>query len=76
MRLIGLTLSLYLIAFSLVAQPVSQDEKTQKFVHYIDPIGLVIIEVIEPGMTFYSLKSRKLPSRRPTSLRIGWLPIW
>ena len=58
MRLIGLTLSLYLIAFSLVAQPVSQDEKTQKFVHYIDPIGLVIIEVIEPGMTFYSLKSR------------------
>ncbi len=58
MRLIGLTLLLYLTAFSLQAQPVSPDEKTQKFVHYIDPIGLVIIEVIEPGMTFYTLKSR------------------
>lgn len=58
MRLIGLSLFLYLIAFSLQAQPVSQNEKAQKFVHYIDPIGLVIIEVIEPGITFYSLKSR------------------
>jgi LysM repeat protein len=52
---------LFLSIFSgvaLHAQVVSADEHDQKFVHHIDSVGLVIIEVVEPGMTFYHLKNR------------------
>lgn len=40
------------------AQAPASNEADQKFVHYIEPYGLVIIEKIEPGNTLYSL-SRK-----------------
>ena len=31
---------------------------TQKFVHYLEPTGLVLIESVEPGMTLYSLSKK------------------
>ncbi len=40
------------------AQGPSPNEAAQKFVHYVEPYGLVIIEKMEPGNTLYSL-SRK-----------------
>lgn len=51
------TLFFFVIGLSslLPAQPLSQDEAAQKFIHHIDPFGLVIIETIEPSMTLYSL---------------------
>ena len=43
---------------SLKAQLTDADHARQKFIHYIEPIGLVLIEAIEPGMTLYSLSRR------------------
>lgn len=42
--------------FQISAQ--SANEASQKFLHHIDPVGLVIIEKMETGVTLYSL-SRK-----------------
>lgn len=42
----------------LIAQTLSPGEADQKFVHYLDPTGLVIIERMDHGTTMYSL-SRK-----------------
>jgi LysM repeat protein len=42
----------------VLAQPFSTGEAGQKFLHHIDPLGLVIIEKVEQGTTLYSL-SRK-----------------
>ena len=61
----------------------------QKFVHYVEPTGLVLIESIEPGMTLYSL-SRKYnvsldsileanPDLNPGSIPLGYpvnIPIY
>ncbi len=58
MRSLALLLFWLLSGFSLQAQSVSADEQAQVFVHHIDSVGLVIIEVVEPGMTFYQLKTR------------------
>jgi LysM repeat protein len=58
MRYLSLLLLCIFSGMSLQAQVVSSDEHDQKFVHYIDSAGLVIIEVVEPGMTFYHLKTR------------------
>ncbi len=71
------------------AQPLSENEQTQVFIHYIDPFGLVIIEVIEPGMTFYNLKTRynigidKLfeanPDLDPSAIPLGYpiqIPVY
>jgi LysM repeat protein len=53
-----LLLSMTLIQGSLLAQTLSINEADQKFIHYIDPVGLVIIEKVDQGTTLYSL-SRK-----------------
>lgn len=58
MRYISLLFLCIFSGFAVSAQNVSEDEQSQKFVHYLDSFGLVIIEVIEPGMTFYTLKTR------------------
>lgn len=50
-----LLLSPFMQAFGQAPSP---DEARQKFIHHIDPVGLVIIEKMEPGVTLYSL-SRK-----------------
>ena len=44
--------------FSLQSQGVVPDNASQKFIHHIDPIGLVLIESIEPGMTLYGLSKK------------------
>ncbi len=58
MRYLSLLIFSLLASLPLQAQTVSEDEMAQKFVHHIDPYGLIIIEVVEPGMTLYSLKTR------------------
>lgn len=58
MRYPGLLFMLLFACISLHAQVPTIEESEQKFIHYIDPMGLVLIEVIEPGMTFYGY-SRK-----------------
>lgn len=58
MRYLSLLLFCILSGVTLRAQTLSADEQDQIFVHHIDSVGLVIIEVVEPGMTFYHLKTR------------------
>jgi len=45
-------------SFSLGSQVPSPNEAFQKFLHHIDPIGLVIIEKVEPGNTLYGLSKK------------------
>jgi len=58
MRTQILLLLLISSTWSLKAQLTDADHARQKFIHYIEPIGLVLIEAIEPGMTLYSLSKR------------------
>jgi LysM repeat protein len=46
------------LGFSIQAQHSAFNEATQKFIHYNEPNGLVLIESLQPGMTLYGL-SRK-----------------
>ncbi len=89
MRLSLLLLFCIGLSFSIHAQSPSVNEASQKFIHYIDPIGLVIIETIESGMTLYGL-SRKYniridsileanPDLNPGALPLGYpvnIPIY
>lgn len=47
-----------LCSWSIQAQLTDAEHARQKFIHYVEPMGLVLIEAIDPGMTLYSL-SRK-----------------
>lgn len=50
-----LLLSPFIRAFGQAPSP---NEAHQKFIHYIDPVGLVIIEKMEHGVTLYSLSQK------------------
>jgi LysM repeat protein len=58
MRSLTLLFLFLLASFTLRAQLTDAEHARQKFIHYVEPIGFVLIEGIEPGMTLYSL-SRK-----------------
>jgi len=58
MRTPGLLFFFLFSSLAVKAQVPSRNEALQKFIHHIDPIGLVIIEKMEPGITLYGL-SRK-----------------
>jgi LysM repeat protein len=89
MRSSGLLFILFILSLSIRAQAPSRDEASQKFIHYIDPVGLVIIETVEPGVTLYSL-SRKYnvsidsileanPDLNPSAVPLGYpvnIPIY
>lgn len=48
-----LLLFLWFGGLVLNAQPITGINTGQKFLHFVEPIGLVLIEAIEPGMTLY-----------------------
>ena len=58
MRIFAPILLFTFMALSSHAQLSDAEHARQKFIHYVEPMGLVLIEAIEPGMTLYSL-SRK-----------------
>jgi len=58
MRIFAPILLFTFMALSSHAQLSDAEHARQKFIHYVEPLGLVLIEAIEPGMTLYSL-SRK-----------------
>jgi LysM repeat protein len=58
MRYLALNLLFCLCAWSLQAQLTDAEHARQKFIHYVEPMGLVLIEAIEPGMTLYSLSKK------------------
>lgn len=58
MRYLALILLFCLGSWSLQAQLTDAEHARQKFIHYVEPIGLVLIEAIEPGMTLYSLSKK------------------
>ena len=51
MRTPGLSLFFFFLSFSAGSQIPTPSEAAQKFIHHVDPIGLVIIEKVEPGNT-------------------------
>ncbi len=48
-------LLLWLLWEPSTAQTPSPAQAAQRFVHYVEPFGLVLIEAIQPGMTLYGL---------------------
>ena len=46
------------MALSSHAQLSDAEHARQKFIHYVEPMGLVLIEAIQPGMTLYSLSKK------------------
>ena len=82
MRTCFLVLSLCLASMTAMAQVPASSWNEQKFLHHLDPNGLVIIESIEPGVTLYRL-SRKYnvsidsiiaanPDLNPTAIPLGF----
>ena len=87
------TLLLLFLCFGLSITAQSQGgmaaNATQKFVHYLEPTGLVLIESLQPGMTLYGL-SRKYnvsldsilqanPDLNPGAIPLGYpvnIPIY
>ena len=70
------------LALHLTGQSALEEVPNKKFVHYMDQVGLVIIESLEPGMTLYGL-SRKYnvaidsilainPDLDPRSIPLGY----
>lgn len=89
MRTPFLLFSFLFLSLSAGSQIPTPSEVSQKFIHHIDLIGLVIIEKIEPGNTLYGL-SRKYnvsidsileanPDLNPGSIPLGYpvnIPIY
>ncbi len=89
MRTPGLLFYFLFHSVSAGSQVPTPSEVSQKFIHHIDPIGLVIIEKVEPGNTLYGL-SRKYnvsidsilevnPDLNPGSIPLGYpvnIPIY
>jgi len=58
MRSLTILFLLFIATLSLKAQLSDAEHARQKFIHYVEPMGFVLIEAIEPGMTLYSLSRR------------------
>lgn len=44
--------------YTMLSQGGMESNATQKFVHYLEPEGLVLTESVEPGMTLYGLSKK------------------
>lgn len=89
MRTPGLLFFYLFLSFSAGSQIPTPSEAAQKFIHHVDPIGLVIIEKVEPGNTLYGLSKKynvsidsileANPDLNPGSIPLGYpvnIPIY
>ena len=58
MRTLNISLLLCLSVTVSFGQATEAERARQKFIHHVEPYGIVIIEALQPGMTLYSLSKK------------------